>query len=102
ADVAATLIANAVDLPAHPGVVRRQANELDPDSDLGRRAVVTGCIWLPEDDVARALEAGFVRADAMVRRGLIAGAALFLQGQARATGGLMKAGACARFEEETP
>ena len=39
ADAAATVIANAVDLPGHPAVVRCPANELQPDSDLGARLV---------------------------------------------------------------
>ncbi|MGB3243381.1 MAG: UPF0280 family protein, partial [Sulfitobacter sp.] len=39
ADVAATLIANAVDLPGHPAVQRMPANQLSPDSDLVHRLV---------------------------------------------------------------
>ena len=39
ADAAATIIANAVDLPGHPAIVRCPANELQPDSDLGARLV---------------------------------------------------------------
>jgi ApbE superfamily uncharacterized protein (UPF0280 family) len=35
ADAAATIIANAVDLPGHPAIRRVPANELQPDSDLG-------------------------------------------------------------------
>ena len=42
ADTAATLIANAVDLPGHPAVERRPASSLRDDSDLGERLVVTG------------------------------------------------------------
>ena len=42
ADAAATIIANAVDLPGHPGIVRLPANELQPDSDLGARLVTRG------------------------------------------------------------
>ncbi len=34
ADAAATIIANAVDLPGHPGIVRQPASSLQPDSDL--------------------------------------------------------------------
>jgi uncharacterized protein len=37
ADAAATLIANAVDLPGHPAVLRAPACDLSPDSDLGMR-----------------------------------------------------------------
>ena len=35
ADAAATLIANAVDLPGHPAIARHPAHMLAPDSDLG-------------------------------------------------------------------
>ena len=41
ADAAATLIANAVDLPGHSAIIRQPANELSPDSDLGERLVTT-------------------------------------------------------------
>ncbi|TGS52683.1 UPF0280 family protein, partial [Mesorhizobium sp. M3A.F.Ca.ET.201.01.1.1] len=37
ADAAATLIANAVDLPGHPAIRRVPARDLAPDSDLGDR-----------------------------------------------------------------
>ena len=37
ADAAATLIANAVDLPGNPAIKRIPAQELAPDSDLGAR-----------------------------------------------------------------
>lgn len=42
ADAAATLLANAVDLPGNPKIERTPARELDPDSDLGERLVTTG------------------------------------------------------------
>ena len=42
ADAAATLIANAVDLPGHPAIKRMPARELAPDSDLGDRLVTHG------------------------------------------------------------
>ena len=41
ADAAATIIANAVDLPGHPAIVRCPAHDLQPDSDLGARRLVT-------------------------------------------------------------
>jgi ApbE superfamily uncharacterized protein (UPF0280 family) len=37
ADAAATIIANSVDLPGHPAIIRRPAHDLQPDSDLGAR-----------------------------------------------------------------
>jgi len=42
ADAAATIIANAVDLPGHPAIVRLPAESLQPDSDLGARLVTRG------------------------------------------------------------
>jgi len=88
ADAAATLIANAVDLPGHPGSRRAPARDLDPDSDLGRRPAVVGVPALGASEVDRALAAGAARAGAMLGRGLIAGAALFLQGHARTVGAM--------------
>ncbi len=41
ADVAATLIANAVDLPGHPAIRREKASDVQPDSDLREHLVVT-------------------------------------------------------------
>ena len=79
ADVAATLIANAVDLD-HPAVSRRPASELDPDSDLGDLPVTVAVGDLTHDDIAAALEAGRQRADQFRKRGLIRDAALALRG----------------------
>jgi len=86
ADAAATLIANAVDLPGHVSISRRPARELSPDSDLGDRLVTTGLGALQPDEVARALARGATAAEAMRSRGLIAAAALLLRGQARLVG----------------
>lgn len=87
ADVAATLIANAVDLPGHPAITRRPAASMQPDSDLGERLVVTAVAALTPDETATALAAGVARAEGLLRRDRIAGAALFLQGQQRLVGG---------------
>jgi uncharacterized protein len=86
ADAAATLIANAVDLPGHRAIVRQPANELSPDSDLGDRQVTTGVGPLSADDVAEALDRGAAVAEAYRQRGLIVAAALFLAGDARECG----------------
>ncbi len=85
ADVAATLIANKVDLPGHPAIARKPASDVNDDSDLGDRLVVTHCAALPSTDVDIALDAGVAFANDCVRRGLTTGAALFLQDQSRAT-----------------
>jgi ApbE superfamily uncharacterized protein (UPF0280 family) len=86
ADVAATLIANAVDLPDHPGIGRAPARDLQPDSDLGARRVVTHVPPLGAGDARAALARGARRARALSDARLIAGAALFLQGQAEIVG----------------
>ena len=79
ADAAATIIANAVDLPGHPAILRCPAHDLQPDSDLGGRLVTRGVGQLSSDEVAAALEAGADSARALVAAGLIDGAALCLQ-----------------------
>lgn len=86
ADVAATLIANAVDLPNHTGVSRTPARTLDPDSDLGDMPVVTGCARLSFNDIDKALDAGARRARAFILSGRIKAAALFLASQTRVLG----------------
>ena len=84
ADAAATLIANSVDLSGdHPAIERCPAIEVDPDSDLGERNVVTSCGRLCRHDVERALSHGEARACEFQGKGLVTGAALFLQGQSR-------------------
>lgn len=79
ADAAATMIANAVDLPGHPAIVRGPASESDPDSDLGDRLVTLELGHLTDDEVASALRAGAARADGLRRSGLIHGAVLVLR-----------------------
>lgn len=86
ADAAATMVANAVDLPGSPAVTRCPARALAPDSDLGDRLVTTGVATLSAADRARALAAGLSAAGAMVAAGLIRGAFLCLQGEMRVAG----------------
>lgn len=88
ADAAATIVANAVDLPGHPGVTRVPARDIQPDSDLGDRTVTRDVARLPASDKAEALTAGLLRAEALVDAGVIAGAAIHLQGDTLATGSL--------------
>jgi ApbE superfamily uncharacterized protein (UPF0280 family) len=87
ADAAATMVANAVYLD-HPGIRRRPAHQLQCDSDLGDRLVTVGVPPLAPSDRAAALEAGLRVADDLRTRGLIEGAALFLQSECRMTGAL--------------
>lgn len=86
ADSAATVIANAVDLPNHPAITRLPACELAPDSDLGERLVTTAVGDLSREERAAALDAGLATADELRRSGLIDAAALFLGDDARVSG----------------
>lgn len=85
ADVAATLIANAVDVSSR-AILRRPARELDPDSDLGSLPVTVAVGPLTPSEVAAALAAGAARAEAWRRAGLLRGAALRLGGEVRVVG----------------
>lgn len=91
ADAAATIIANAVDLPGHPAILRCPACNLQPDSDLGERAVTRGVGALSSGETRQALESGAACARGLLAAGLIEGAALRLNGEvvtvaARTTG----------------
>jgi len=86
ADAAATIVANAVDLPGHPAIERQPACDLAPDSDLGGRLVTVGVGILSPAEVGAALERGLTVAEDLRHRGLIVAAALFLAGQARVCG----------------
>lgn len=83
ADAAATLIANAVDLPGASAIRRVPARELAPDSDLGDRLVTVEVGALSRDEIATALDRGAKVAQDMRRRGLIVTAQLCLQGETR-------------------
>lgn len=85
ADVAATLIGNAVTIDG-PAIERRPARDLQPDSDLGALPVVVAVGPLSLHDVAAALDAGVAEAERMRQRALIAGAFLSLRGQHRVVG----------------
>jgi uncharacterized protein len=86
ADAAATVIANAVDLPGHPAIVRRPANEIQPDNDLGARLVTRDVGALGPLEVAEALQSGAERARQLFDVGLIEAAALQLSGDMIAVG----------------
>jgi uncharacterized protein len=86
ADAAATIIANAVDLPNHPAVLRIPACELAPDSDLGDRRVTQAVGLLTRDEVNQALQEGTRTAELLLRMGLIRSTALSLQGETRIVG----------------
>ena len=88
ADAAATMIANAVDVPGHPGILRKAAQEVQVDSDLGARLVTVEVPELSAVEAGAALNAGLRVAQGYLARGLIEGAGLFLQGNSVATGAL--------------
>jgi ApbE superfamily uncharacterized protein (UPF0280 family) len=83
ADAAATVIANAVDLPGHPEIQRLPAQGLKPDSDLGDSLVTQGVGELSCYEVESALDAGIVVARRLLEDGLIRSAALHLRGETR-------------------
>jgi len=80
ADAAATIIANAVDLPGHPGITREPARALQPDSDLGGRLVTRAVATLSRQEIDLALARGVTRAASLAESGLIEAAALHLAG----------------------
>jgi uncharacterized protein len=86
ADAAATIIANAVDLPGHPSITRVPAHDLAPDNDLGDRLVTQEVSDLTSDEIAAALDAGAVVAGSLLSEGLIRSAALHLRGETRVVG----------------
>lgn len=85
ADVAATLIANRVDV-GHPAIERRPAQTLDPDSDLGAMPVTVAVGQLDRESRNAALESGLALAEEMRTGGLIYGAVLALDNTYRVAG----------------
>jgi ApbE superfamily uncharacterized protein (UPF0280 family) len=80
ADVAATLIANAISVSS-PAIFRQPANELAPDSDLQDRLVTVAVDLLTDDEIYRALAAGLSLAAAMHEDGHVAAVYARLQGR---------------------
>jgi ApbE superfamily uncharacterized protein (UPF0280 family) len=85
ADVAATLIANAVNTD-HPAIERIPASEQDPDSDLGKRRVTVDVGALDQQTIDTALNAGEKAAIAAEQAGHISAAVLVLQNTFRVVG----------------
>jgi len=79
ADAAATVIANAVNLPDHPGVTRIPACEISSDSDLGDLRVTRGVEPLSQFEIEAALGNGLRVASLLQEKHLIHSAALCLQ-----------------------
>lgn len=86
ADAAATLIANAVDLPGHPGINRRPAHEVEAIPQLGDRMVTVEVGPLSADETGEALARGVSYGDALRARGLILSASLLLNDETRLIG----------------
>jgi ApbE superfamily uncharacterized protein (UPF0280 family) len=86
ADAAATLIANAVDLPGHAAITRAPALARDPQSDLGERLVTLDVAPLSQAEIETALDGGEREARHWRGRGLIEAAALSLNGRIRLVG----------------
>jgi hypothetical protein len=85
ADVAATMIANRVDID-YPGIERVPANSLDHDSDLGDLAVTVAVAELPEGARRAALLSGLDLARGLLARGVLEGAMLSLGDQVATVG----------------
>ncbi len=86
ADAAATIIANAVNIPDCAKISRTLAIELSPDSDLGDQLVTTDVNALNDEDVALALDAGEKTAQSLYNNGLFEAAFISLDGQDRIVG----------------
>lgn len=86
ADAAATMIANAVDLPGSAKVKRLPARVLAPDSDLGDRPVTVDVAALSEPEKAAALAAGVARAREVIAMGRARAVFLAVQGAVRSVG----------------
>src|ERR1700722_4675354 len=105
ADAAATLIANAVDIPDHPAIRRTPACDLDPQSDLGERRVTVAVGPLTPGETEHALAPGAGEAEFWRDLGLIEAAALRLGERTRLVGApasryLGRTPAVARNEEK--
>ena len=85
ADVAATLIANEVDV-ADPAIRREPARSLDDDSDLGHLPVTVEVGDLQPAAIAYALDRGAIAAETMRAAGLMEAAVLLLKGETRVVG----------------
>ncbi len=85
ADVAATLIANNVNVE-HAEIVRTPACELNPDHDLKDRLVTRRVPKLERVLICKALDRGQTVAKSMLEAGLIEGSFLYLQEEFRTVG----------------
>lgn len=99
ADAAATLIANEVNIARCPNIIRRPANDIDPDSDLGSRLVTVHVLPLTSQQTDTALDNGLALANSFVSKRVISGAWLSLNNNTRTTSRDC-AGKLTRFENQ--
>lgn len=85
ADVAATLVANQVNIE-HPCVLRAPADTLKDDTDLGSLLVTQEVGQLPQAGIDAALDQGVAYARRLCDQGAIQAAVLMLQGSVRVAG----------------
>lgn len=83
ADAAATMIANAVNIPGHPEILRTPASELQPDSDLGAIPVTSNVGQLTSHELDIALDAGEALAGGLVNDTVIEGCCIRLATKSR-------------------
>ena len=92
ADVAATLIANAVQLPSpvldKQFVTRTAANELQPDSDLSDKLVTTSVSTLPKSLCQTAVQSGLNEARQLMKKTSLVGVFIDCQGHRLSLGDL--------------
>ncbi len=86
ADVAATLIANAVNIPDSNKITREPAQSLMPDSDLGQLPVTTCVMPLSDAEKSQAVTAGLQMATQMKQRGLVESVCINVQGRQQILG----------------
>ncbi len=90
ADAAATLIANAINVPDSPRVRRVPAEHLSPDSDLGTRLVTTGVEVLLDNEKLTALQNGRNYAEKLIDEGHIIAVYASLQEATFSVGKILK------------
>lgn len=99
ADAAATIIANAVNID-DVAIERRPASAIKDDSDLGDRLVTVAVGRLPAQKIQSALAGGAAEAQRLLGAGLIYGAALLLQSEAKVLGMAAPAGSARKNQLE--
>ncbi|MGC8658683.1 MAG: UPF0280 family protein [Desulfomonilaceae bacterium] len=87
ADAAATAVANASFID-HCNIVRRQADELDPETDLGNLEITYAVGKLEDEFVESCLNRAINYAESLVDKGIIKGSLISIKGLTRFTEGI--------------